>query len=141
MDDEMLDTRSLESGDDLVEELSVHLHGIRLTVRPIQMRQVVTMPVASLFGEKEPSGLVARNTCHCRCCFMSCPRLKMAVCPIEGIRFIVGEETHLSRSLVDNSYDHVVWILGYLLLNMGYLCWITRCVVRSHADLPNATRS
>lgn len=55
MDGEMLDTRSLESGDDLVEDLPVHLHGIGLTVRLIQMRQVVKVPVASRFGENEPS--------------------------------------------------------------------------------------
>lgn len=136
MDDRILHTRCLESGDDLVEELIVHPHGIGLSVRLIQMGLIVNVPVAPLFGKKEPSRLVERNSRHYCCCFMSGSHLKRAVGPTEGIRFIKGEETHLPRSRVDNSHPYVVWVLGYLLLNMSYLSRITRCVVRPHPDLP-----
>lgn len=57
MDDGILDTRSLESRDDLIEEVGVHPHSVGLSIRPIQVGLIDNMPAASLFGENETSGL------------------------------------------------------------------------------------
>lgn len=141
MNDRVLDACYLESGDDLIEELAIHPHRISLSVRLIQMGQVGNMPVASLFCQNKPSRLIPRNTSHCRCCFMSGAHLKMAVRPTEGIRFIIGEESHLSRSLVDDPDSNIVWVLGDFPLNMSNLRRITRCVVWSHSKLPNLHRT
>lgn len=135
MDDGIPDTRSLESIDNFGKELAVHPHGVGLSVRPIQMGLVANVPVTSLFDENEPSGLVGRNPRHCRRCLMSSSHLKMAVCLTEGIRFIEGEEPHLSRSLIDNPNAKVPWVLSHLLLDMGNLGGITGCVYAHKAKL------
>jgi len=55
VDDGILDTRSPQSGDDLKKELALHPHGVGLSVNSIQVGLVENMPIASLFGENEPS--------------------------------------------------------------------------------------
>ena len=125
VDDRLLDPRSLKSRDDLVEELAVHPHGVGLSVGPIQVGLVENVPVVPLFAENEPSCLVGRNPCHGRCRFMSGCHTEAGICHAEGIRFIVEEEPHLARSLVDNPNSQVVWGLGRLLLYMSNLGGIT----------------
>jgi hypothetical protein len=53
----------------------------------------------------------------------------------EGIRFIVGEEAHLSRSQVDDSHPDIVWVLGCLPLDVSDLSRIARCAGWPHRGL------